>query len=180
MLLNVGNGLELEFVAYQGDVEWGKDIEGVLPHLSIHPRQPANFVIGLIREPFRYGQQPLPLEDWEIRGQIQIDQVKDAWLGVTYQLVNDQLYYEAVEIFAARGYYAWLGGGTEDFPMANYLMRTASNLKSQGCWVAFAVSLTRLLEGWVGTSLVPWSNGSVSLAMYSPEGEPLSASMDCY
>ena len=143
MLLPIGNGLEIEFIAYQGSVMQEKDIEVNLPLICIHPSQFSNFVIGLINEPFRYGRQPLPLKDWVIYGKMLIHQAEKAWLGAVCQLARGDNFYEADEVFN------WHEPWT-DSPMPGYHMRTSPNPQPYDRWFDFRVPVKELLHevGW--------------------------------
>ena len=143
MLIQLASGHELELVAYEGEVRWGRDVTGNLRLLSIHPCNPINFVIGQILEPFRYGRQPVLLQSPAIAGRMMIHQVQLAWLGVCYQLIRGTLFYEADEVFTT-------AENWEESPMDNYLIRTRGNPKPYGEWFDFRVPAKELLQrvGW--------------------------------
>ncbi len=143
MLIRQANGHELEIVAYEGEVRWGRDVTGDLRLLSIHPQHPVNFVIGQILEPFTYGRQPTLLQSPVILGRMMIHQVQLAWLGVCYQLIGGDLFYETDEVFTT-------DENWEESPMPKYLIRSRGSPKPYGQWFDFRVSARELLQkvGW--------------------------------
>jgi len=142
ILLPQWGGHELEIAAYEGEIDWGRDVTRALSLLSIYPSSPVNFVLGQISEPFVHRRKPVPLGNALVIGRILIHDIWSAWIGISCQLIKDNFFYEPAELFVPAD---WSG-----FAMANYLVGTRSSPKPLGQWFSFEVSVNHLLEslGW--------------------------------
>jgi len=129
ILLPQWGGHELEIAAYEGEIDWGRDVTRALSLLSIYPSSPVNFVLGQISEPFVHRRKPVPLGNALVIGRILIHDIWSAWIGISCQLIKDNFFYEPAELFVPAD---WSG-----FAMANYLVGTRSSPKPLGQWFSF-------------------------------------------
>ena len=143
----------LEIVSYTNDTinpskEFNISCDNDIIDIAIHPQSPCNFVLGYIAEPFTphiFSNLSLPtdLSRLTVSKTIEILDIDRAWLGVIYQFISGENYYEVDENFTTNEDWA-------DIPYENYLIRTKSSLKEIGKPFTFNSTFKSLLDhaGW--------------------------------
>jgi len=139
-----GKEIYLEIAPYYGEIsntEWNVEVVEELIKFEVCPKNTCNFLLGYINDPFiaLYGMPEVST----IEGELKMNRVDGGWMGIIYQFINGENYYEVDENFTETK--DWV-----DMPYEHYYVRTRASKKPIGAWFYFNVSLNSLLQyvGW--------------------------------